>query len=348
MKMQVPLASQAARDILENFELKVSGNSQRARAVAADGENLFYQLEEGAPPIASFKDWFKALRAISLTVVIFPTLCTYFFLQQQRVAADGFAAVAGVLIPALLLLAVNMLNDVYDHLKLIDLPGSKGGSGVIQSGHIRPAQMKRLAYILIGVAAALALPILWTRMELLYLSLPLTLAVVLGYSGPILQLKYRAMGDLAVWLCCGPLLAYSYAYAVFGQIWWDVLFIGSFFGFMACSILHANNANDILTDAKAGARTVAMLLGLNGSKLLYILFFLLAYLSLVPVALNGALNPLFLLPLVFSFIPVVVAIRKLVLATRPDDPIIDNIREITPQCHLVAGILLLGGIIFLG
>lgn len=91
------------------------------------------------------------------------------------------------------------------------------------------------------------------------------LALALGYSG----LKRVALGDLAVFVAFGPLIALG-AWTVFtGRFSWIPLLWMSPFGLVVIAVLHANNWRDATSDRARGVISVAGLLGDRGSLAYY-------------------------------------------------------------------------------
>ena len=349
MKQVIHYPSPTAHDLLWKTETKIGEKSFIALPIEVKGNELVFELtdKQAIPQVNFIKKWFLALRAISLTSMFIPTICTFVFLKQQNIPFNLYAAIVSIIIPCLLLLSVNVMNDVKDHLKLIDMPGSLGGSGVIQKGWITPRQLSYFSYSLILISLSLSIP-LFISQTILLLPLALaTLAIVIGYSGGPFNFKYNGLGDLVVFLACGPLLTASYAFTTFNQIPTSVLWLGAIFGFLACGILHANNMNDIKADTARGAKTLASVLGFEASKKMMMFYYAGAFLGLVFLVVQGNLKPLQILPCALALIPTFKFLRLINKAKNPDEPSISSIRFISPQIHLLTGILLCLGIGFL-
>ncbi len=282
--------------------------------------------------------WLSSLRAISLTVMLTPTIAVLIYGLQKKLVADHYAMLTAVIIPCLLLLAVNLFNDVRDHVKLLDLPGSNGGSGVIQKGWLTPIQLRRGAIFLVMISLLLCLPILLKNLQLMIAVLLVTLIAVIGYSGRPFNLKYRALGDLTVFLMCGPLLTSAYALATFNYLDTSIILFGCLLGLMANGILHANNLNDIKIDQQAGAKTIAILLGFEKSKVYMLLLYLAALLT--AIILSWLHSVYFLLPLLAAIYPAFQLLRKIFHAKSCDSAELADIRFVAPQIHLLTGILL--------
>lgn len=158
----------------------------------------------------------------------------------------------------------NMLSDVADYragLDRVPLPVS----GSLARGWLTERQTFVLAMIFTlvsGLAGA------W----LAALSGPVALAVAAGgfalalaYTG----LKRIALGDLAVFVAFGPMIALG-TWAVFtgGFSWLPFAWLSPF-GLVVIAVLHANNWRDIASDRALGITTMAGMLGDRGSLAYY-------------------------------------------------------------------------------
>ena len=349
MKMAIPYPSAQAKKILWDATLAQDSTTYRAVPSQLTENKLIINLlrEDELHRPHWLKRWAAALRAISLTSMFIPTLSTYLLLTQNEFGFNIHLAISAIIIPCLLLLAVNVLNDVEDHLKLIDMPGTIGGSGVIQKGWLTPKQLTVFAFLSILTALTLSVPFLIKIPILRWMIAPFTLMVVVGYSGKPFSFKYRALGDLMVFLCCGPLLTTAFSLAVFGTYGPSVLLIGSFYGLLACTILHANNMNDINNDTQRGGKTLASLVGFENSKLLMTVYYLAAFVSLLILVVMQELSWWQISPLFLVSFPIGKLMRSIFKASHPEDQSIANIRFITPQIHLLTGIILCLSISFI-
>jgi len=258
-------------------------------------------LNESKPANApSLATWLRAIRAPSLTATFAPCLATGLLggvLGWDIAWGLALSAALGVIAVQI---GVNLMNDVEDDDRGIDVPGTLGGSGVLQAGLVSRTSMRRAAWLAFALGMLLGLPALITEPSL---SLVVVMAALgaWGYSsGP--GLKYRALGDLAVVTLCGPVLTVGFALAAFGTTSPLVLALGLAFGFAAVGILHINNFQDMQADAATGAKTLALALGVAGPRFYLLLVYALA-LVLWPVA--GALAGL---PWAAVLIPIVAAL----------------------------------------
>lgn len=302
-------------------------------------DQLRFSLADKPQP-GAIKIWFQAVRAISLTATATPALAVWCWLSVQGQQIDFPLAICALLGVLGLQMAVNLLNDVSDYLKLIDLPGTLGGSGVIQQGWRSARQIRNGAYICLAAGVAFGLPVVLTH-PALWLIAACGTAGVLLYSAQTWGLKYRALGDLAVWLLCGPLLTLGMGLAATGDWQHEMLWLGSFFGFTACAILHSNNLNDIAADTQRGAITLAALQGFRFARLWLFFYYVAAFVSLLPLIWQTPAASLVLL----SWLALLPLLRKLFHAQGADSPLLNEIRFDTAKFHLLSGVLLIVGLL---
>jgi 1,4-dihydroxy-2-naphthoate octaprenyltransferase len=172
------------------------------------------------------------------------------------------------------------LNDVEDYKRWIDLPGGHGGSGVLQKAWLRVRDLRALATVCVVLALLAGLPALLTDWKIGVFVGLIGIIGAIGYSSKPLGLKYLALGDLAVFFLCGPLLTIGASLAFFSELRFEFHVLGFAFGLLACAILHANNLQDIDADRASGATTLAGILGFGPSRILLALFYIGAWIAL--------------------------------------------------------------------
>mgnify|MGYP006275952633 CR=1 FL=1 len=249
--------------------------------------------------------WNRALRLPFLTVSVLPYLC------GAAWARAGFRLgpfLLGLVAVAAAHVSANLANDLGDALSGADDHdprhyGFFGGAKLIQEGLVTARFTARLAVgfgalALLSGAAAVA----WTDSP--ELAVLLVVGVVLGaeYTLPPLRLGYHRLGELAVFVLFGPVCVAAGAGLQGVSLAAPRLWLLSLpFGFLAASVLAANEVPDASTDAAAGKRTLVAALGPSRGYLVY-LFLSLAALGtavwgvasgiLATVALGGAVGAL--------------------------------------------------------
>ncbi len=286
---------------------------------------------------------FITIRGFSLTATLMPCLAILLLGMHQGYRAEpaiAISALAGVLF---LQIAVNLYNDVTDYLKLIDLPGSPGGSGVFELGWFSPREIRGYAHVMAGAGFLAGLPALFAYPLEIFMAGGLGLIGMMLYSHGRFGLKYHALGDVAVFVLCGPALTAGYSYAAFGELIPGFLPTGALLGLLACGLLHMNNLHDMELDASRGVSTLAIRLGFKTSVTLLGLLYLAAALILVAATTWGTLPPLSLLA-ILAFGQAVGLYRTARTALGPISPTLEGSRMKAAQIHLAAGLLLCVGI----
>ncbi|HQG35089.1 MAG TPA: prenyltransferase, partial [Syntrophales bacterium] len=108
-------------------------------------------------------------------------------------------------------------------------------------------------------------------------------------AGPV-KFKYRAFGELAVFMMWGPLMVEG-AYAVQRQVLsMKALYVSVPFGLLVALVLFANNFRDTAYDARHDVKTVSILLGRKNSHQLFILMIMTAYLYVMGMIATGLIS----------------------------------------------------------
>jgi len=298
---------------------------------------LFEYIKETRPP--GLKPWLQAIRAISLTATATPCIGIFLLSIFNGESINPGLALSSFLAVLFLQIAINVFNDLGDYLKLIDLPGTLGGSGVIQNGWWTPRELNVGAWTALGIGILLGAPAVLHKPAVLA---PIAIIGAVGtllYSAKRFGLKYMALGDLAVFVMCGPALTVGYSTAISSQFQTSgVLFLGCFFGFLAMGILHANNLQDIHLDHSRGVRTLAISLGFTRSMYLLVGLYLIAACALVLGVVRNALPPPTLFGLTPLFILALPWLGKIRKALGPESSLLDECRIKAAQIHLACGI----------
>ncbi|MBD3235824.1 MAG: hypothetical protein GF330_03895 [Candidatus Eisenbacteria bacterium] len=175
--------------------------------------------------------------------------------------------------------AANLLNDYFDFRKGVDRPGTLGSSGVLTEGRMAPRAVLQEALLLGALGLLLALYFLAVTGPLLLPLFAAGLVLGIGYTAAPMQLKYRALGDLAVFAAFGiGITLGSYAVQT-GRLSWVPVAYAVPISFLVAAILHGNNLRDMRSDRAAGISTLAMRLGPVRGWRLYLALLGLAYMS---------------------------------------------------------------------
>lgn len=179
--------------------------------------------------------------------------------------------VLAALVGALLIqVGTNLANDYYDFVKGTDTEERLGPLRVTQAGLIPPERVRGGMLLTLGAAFLVGVYLVWVGgMPIVVVGLA-SLACAVAYTGGPFPLAYNGLGDLFVFVFFGLV-------AVGGTYWVqalalspDVLLAGVAMGALSTAILVVNNLRDLETDARAGKRTLAVMLGRVGTQAEYL------------------------------------------------------------------------------
>ncbi len=257
---------------------------------------------------------------------------------------DSFALVPALvtLLTALLLqVAANLANDVFDYYRGVDVPERLGPMRVTASGLLSPRQVVIGLVGVLGVACMLG-GYLFTvaGWPILVIGLSAIIAA-LAYTGGPFPYGYYGLGDLFVFVFFGPVAVmgthYIQALTVTRAAFWASIPIG----LITVAILVVNNLRDIGTDRATGKRTLAVRLGVHGTRIEYLVCLVLAYLSLIGM---GVLQnmPIWIF-LAYGTLPQAYFLVKMVItqAGRP----LNRALAGTGQLDLLFGLLFSAGLV---
>ena len=210
-------------------------------------------------------------------------------------------AVGCLAVALVLQITANLSNDLSDFRRGADTPDRAGPLRVAAAGLVTERQLEIAIVVTIAIAAAIGLWLTTIGGPVLLALGALAIVAALAYTGGPWPYGYRGLGEVFVFVFFGLVAVVGTAFLQAGQI--ALLFIAAAVpvGALTTAILVVNNLRDIPTDAAAGKRTLAVILGRRATVIEYRL--LLAVAFLVPVALLVAgrglpvLLPLLTLPL---------------------------------------------------
>jgi 1,4-dihydroxy-2-naphthoate octaprenyltransferase len=115
-------------------------------------------------------------------------------------------------------------------------------------------------------------------------------------------------------------------------------------GLLITAILVVNNLRDIQSDHQAGKHTLAVIIGIRGSRIEYVLLLAGAYAIPIILWLSGRMSAWVLLPL--TSMPTALSLIRLILKN-PGDPILNQALAKTAKLALIYSLLLSIGLILL-
>lgn len=236
--------------------------------------------------MATLSQWVEGARPRTLPAAIAPV-----------VAGTGVAAAVNsvvwprallaLLVALALQVGVNFANDYSDGIRGTDKERI-GPFRLVGSGAANPARVKAAAWASFGVAALAGLVLVaLTGVWWLLLLGGLAILAAWFYTGGNRPYGYRALGELSVFVFFGLLAVIGTAYVQILQVTPSAIVAGVAIGALASAILVANNLRDLPTDAAAGKRTLAVLLGQRRTRGLFAILMAVPYVLAIWLAIAG-------------------------------------------------------------
>ncbi|MBF0326826.1 MAG: 1,4-dihydroxy-2-naphthoate octaprenyltransferase [Alphaproteobacteria bacterium] len=286
----------------------------------------------GDQPPTGWRLWLAAIRPRTLTIAVAPVLA------GTALAWSGFGRLSPSVLAATLAGAVaiqagtNLWNDLGDALRGGDQPLRQGPPRVTALGWAAPDRVRRAAMLCFALAGLVGLYLAaiggWPILALGAASL----AAGWAYSGGPRPIAYTALGELFVVAFFGLGAVAGTHWLQAGTLTAEVLVVGLALGLPAAAVLMANNYRDLEADRLVGRRTLAIRLGIDGSRVAYALMMLTPFpLMMAPTAPDGGWVCLGAAPL---------AIRLIIdFATRPRGPAFNAILAATARFQVMLGVL---------
>jgi 1,4-dihydroxy-2-naphthoate octaprenyltransferase len=199
--------------------------------------------------------------------------------------AVWWKALLALVVSLALQVAVNYANDYSDGIRGTD-DARVGPMRLVGSGAATPGAVKRAAFLAFGVAGVAGLALAATTAWWLVAVGLVSVLAAWYYTGGSKPYGYLGLGEVMVFVFFGLVAVVGTTY-VQTETWeWPALFAAVGIGSLACAILVVNNLRDIPTDTEAGKRTLAVLLGTDRTRALYLLLVLAAAAAVVAVAVS--------------------------------------------------------------
>ncbi len=249
-----------------------------------------------------------------------------------------------IVVAFLLQVGAHLVNDYYDFLHGVDTSNALGPGGLIQQGYVKPTRVLEMGLILLGVGTAIGLVVAMNGGALLYLFGLIVVLCAFFYSASSFSLSSKALGELISFAIFGPILTLgAYIVQVGPQFPSNVLIYSLPLGLLAVATLHANNMRDIEGDGLAGKHTLATILGLLMSRVLYLLLVLGAYAIIIYLGIPHK-APHWILLTLWTIPTLVVAINSMLRSNAPAG--FHLVMRLTLRMEICFAILLTIGLIF--
>lgn len=241
--------------------------------------------------------WLVGVRPPTLGLSLVPVLLGTALAVFQGAAFRPGAFLVACLCVLLIQAGTNLFNDVGDGVRGADGPERLGPVRLIGSGQASVRQVRNAAVLCFVLAL---LGGLWLASHhgpaITVIGICSLLAGWL-YSGGPKPLSHTPWGESCVLLFFGIIAVAGSHYLQSGQWSMSAMLFGLVPGCYAAAVLLVNNTRDLVSDMRAGRRTLAAVLGESGAHRLYALLLLLPFGLLLVLSMVFKLPGLILAPL---------------------------------------------------
>jgi 1,4-dihydroxy-2-naphthoate polyprenyltransferase len=288
----------------------------------------------------AFSSWVLAARPPTLWAAAAPVLVG----SSLAIRADVFrwdAFLVTMFAAIMIQIGVNFANDVADGARGTD-EHRIGPTRAVASGLISPRQMWKGIAVAFGLAAAAGLYLIYLGGIWILVIGIASIVAALGYTNGPIPYGYYGLGEIFVFVFFGLVATIGTRFVFDRSVDAGAWVGGVSMGLLASAILLANNVRDVDTDAAAGKRTLAVILGRPAGVALYAL-------CIIGGPLAPAIGVLFdWLPagalLTLVGLPIGIPLLRTLHRER-GGPALISVLKGTARLQMVVGVLLAAGVI---
>lgn len=282
---EVPTIPLGSLETISTLQPAVSVHSVSSTQTVSIPEPLVVQPSEYRRSLGEWLQiWWDGIRPAYLPLSLMPVLVGSTLAWTQSISPQSplgyfhFAHFIGTLLAVFLLqTGANLINDYYDYARGIDTSNPLGPGGLIQQGLIQPTRVLTCGLALLAVGGLIGLIIAVRGGPAVYLFGVIGLLGAYFYSATTKSLSSLALGELVGCIIFGPLIMLGTYMVQTGGFTRNVLIYSIPLGLIAAAVIHINNMRDIESDAQAGKRTIATMLGIRWSRAWFLVLLLGAY-----------------------------------------------------------------------
>lgn len=292
-------------------------------------------------PMSNLKIWWQATRPFAYSVsAIPPILGTIIAVNENPGLKINWIYFFLVLLGCVSAHAgSNLFSDYFDFKNKVDRKETHGGSRVLPENLMTPKQVLAEAIVVFALASAIGLYFIFKLPNGLSLLWVILVGAFLNFFytyGP--AIKYKALGDFAVFIAFGPAMALGVYMVHAGHFSYTPILYALPIALLVDAVLHSNNLRDIENDRVVNIKTIAMVIGEQSAKKMYYALLVGSYVATVLLCIFFDLTWLSLLT--FLSLPLCVRLIKKVRAkNKTPEKEFASIDAETAQFHLAFSLL---------
>ncbi len=294
--------------------------------------------------MSSIALWWRAVRPFSFTVSIIPPIlgAVLAVFENPGLKINWFRFILTMIGCITAHAGANLLSDYYDYEARVDREGTFGSSGLLVGKIMQPRQIFWGGLVGILIALGIGLYLVFVTPNGLFLLGLIFLGGILGvfYTAHPIAFKYRALGDIAVFISFGSAMVLGAYYVQAHDFSWAPVLYALPIALLVDAILHSNNLRDIANDKAVHIKTIPILVGEKVSKWIYYGLIFGAYVLILVLIVWAGLPSLSLLTLLS--LPLAIKLVKMVRdKEKMPEKEFAMIDAATAQFHLAFGMLMI-------
>jgi len=234
--------------------------------------------------VATPGQWLAGARPRTLPAAVSPVVAGTGVAAYVE-GAVWWKALLALVVSLALQVAVNYANDYSDGIRGTDAD-RVGPMRLVGSGAAEAGAVKRAAFLAFGVAGVAGLVLAASTAWWLVAVGAVSVLAAWFYTGGAKPYGYIGLGEVMVFVFFGLVAVVGTTFVQTETFELPALYAAVGIGALACAILVVNNLRDIPTDTVAGKRTLAVVLGPDRTRALYLLLVLAAAVAVVAVAVS--------------------------------------------------------------
>ena len=189
--------------------------------------------------------WWRAVRPFSFPVSLIPPILGAIIavLENPGLQLHWFRLFLTLIGCMTAHAGANLLSDYFDYKARVDREGTFGSSGLLVEKIMHPGQILRGACIALFIALTIGIYLVFVTPNGTFLLWLMLIGGVLGvfYTAEPIALKYRAMGDIAVFISFGSAMVLGAYYIQAHHFSWAPVLYALPIALLVDAILHSNN-----------------------------------------------------------------------------------------------------------
>jgi 1,4-dihydroxy-2-naphthoate polyprenyltransferase len=303
-------------------------------------------------PLHRWQIWVRAFRLHFVLPSVLPGILGAVIAWSQGYQMKPLAFLFVVVGVAVNHFGLNMIDDVFDYLHVVDLKKSDeknpftGGSGVLPDGLLTVREMLAASALCFAATIFIGLYLTYVCGGTVLILGVIGMASSVFYTMPPVKFGYRGFGELGLLVNFGPVIALGSYFVQAGRLAWEPLLASLILGFMMWSMIIINEIPDYEADRKGGKNNLVVRFGRKTAVGLYTGGLCLAYLTPPVGIIFQLLSPYTLL----AWVSLPLAWKSLKILTRYlDDPIQMSPANLAMiKVHALTGVALIGAYLLQG